>query len=279
MAKEKDPPRNSRVLLWTLLTLIGIYVFLVLVLPYITMWVTGREERVAVPEFAVVIYMICAVVGALVYVTSSDERWREFLKPLVSLFLIPEGRGRAIRLATLTAIPLLVGWVVWGRVTPITGTPTSGRIQHPTPPSVVSVQTRGDAEAVTREFTDLLNPFREFTPEEQGAVIEEGKVLFQKNCRPCHGSKADGAGPLARGLRLKPANFRDPGTIATIVEGYAFWRILKGAFDEQNLRPATPWNSAMPSWEHELTEDEIWKIIVAEYVTAEVEPRKPEKFQ
>lgn len=278
MATKAKPPRGSRMLLWVLGTLVGIYLFLAFAVPYLTMWVSGQQARLPVPKFAIAMYMICAGVGALVYVASNEERWREFLRPLVSLFLVPEGRGRAISLGILAAIPLVVGWVVWGRVTPAAGTPTTGRIQHPTPPSTVSYQTKGYAEAVTKQFAELVNPFNDLSPEERARVIEEGRVLFQKNCRPCHGSKADGAGPLARGLRLKPADFRNPGTIATVVEGYAFWRILKGAFDESNLRQATPWNSAMPAWESELSEEEIWKIIMAEYATAGVEPRKPEKL-
>ena len=35
----------------------------------------------------------------------------------------------------------------------------------------------------------------------------------------------------------------------------------------------------MPSWEDELTEDEIWKIILAEYEIAEKEPRVPEELE
>jgi mono/diheme cytochrome c family protein len=279
MKEDTRSPRKSTLFFWTIGTLVGIYLFLALAVPYVTMWVTAQQAPVPVPQFAISIYMICAIIGALVYVSSNEERWREFLEPLVSLLLVPDGRGRVIGLGSLAVIPLIVGWVVWEQVVPAAGTPTSGRIQHPTPPIVVSVQTRGQEEAVARPFTELVNPFNVLSAEEQAAVIEEGKVLFQKNCRPCHGSKADGAGPLARGLRLQPADFRDPGTIATVVEGYAFWRVLKGAFDDNHLLQATPWNSAMPAWEQELTEQEIWKIVMAEYVTAEVEPRKPEKLE
>jgi len=102
-------------------------------------------------------------------------------------------------------------------------------------------------------------------------------VLYQKNCRPCHGTTARGDGPMAWGLRLKPVNFVDPGTIATLVEAYLFWRIKDGG---PGLRPeASPWDSAMPAWKDELSDEEIWKIIVAEYDTAGVEPRRPEKLE
>ena len=79
------------------------------------------------------------------------------------------------------------------------------------------------------------------------------------------------------GFRLKPVDFRDPGTIGTLVEPYAFWRIKEGG---PGLPPeASPWDSAMPLWKDELTDEEIWKIILAEYDTAGVEPRKPEKLE
>lgn len=82
---------------------------------------------------------------------------------------------------------------------------------------------------------------------------------------------------MARGFRLKPINFRDVGTIATVVEAYAFWRVKEGG---AGLPPeSTPWDSAMPSWKEELKDEEMWKIILAEYDTAGVEPRKPEKLE
>ena len=39
---------------------------------------------------------------------------------------------------------------------------------------------------------------------------------------------------------------------------------------------ATPWDSAMPEWKLSLTEEERWKIILAEYDLAEKTPRIPE---
>jgi hypothetical protein len=69
-------------------------------------------------------------------------------------------------------------------------------------------------------------------------------------------------------------DFTDPGTIATVVEPYPFWRIKRGALGLPGM--ATPWHSAMPAWEDELEDDEIWRIIMAEYAIAGREPRVPE---
>ena len=80
---------------------------------------------------------------------------------------------------------------------------------------------------------------------------------------------------MAYGLRLRPANFRSEDTIATVIEAYAFWRIREGAPGLPNT--GSPWDSAMPSWKDELTDDQIWKIIAAEYQIAGVDPRRPEQ--
>ena len=106
-------------------------------------------------------------------------------------------------------------------------------------------------------------------------IIHEGRDLYMVNCRPCHGTKADGRGPMDRGFGLAPANFVDEGTIGTVTESYAFWRIMKGG--PALPGPGTPWDSAMPIWELNLSEEEVWKIIIAEYDTSGTEPRKPEK--
>ncbi len=39
---------------------------------------------------------------------------------------------------------------------------------------------------------------------------------------------------------------------------------------------ASPWDSAMPAWKDDLTDDQIWKIVLAVYEIAGVEPRKIE---
>ncbi|MBI3584698.1 MAG: cytochrome c [Nitrospinae bacterium] len=95
----------------------------------------------------------------------------------------------------------------------------------------------------------------------------EGRILYEMNCRPCHGDSVAGDGPMADGFKLRPINFTDNGTIETIVEGYTFWRVSTGG---RGLpKEATPWDSAMPVWQLDLTEDQRWKIIMAEYDLAQ----------
>ncbi len=102
----------------------------------------------------------------------------------------------------------------------------------------------------------------------------EGRALYAMNCRQCHGDSVAGDGPMADGFKLRPINFTDNGTIETIVEGYTFWRVTNGGPGLPT--EATPWDSAMPVWKLSLTEDERWKIILAEYNLAQKTPRIPE---
>lgn len=102
----------------------------------------------------------------------------------------------------------------------------------------------------------------------------EGRALYAMNCRACHGDSVAGDGPMADGFKLRPIDFTDNGTIETIVEGYTFWRVTNGGPGLPT--EATPWDSAMPEWKLSLTEEERWKIILAEYDLAEKTPRIPE---
>ena len=156
-------------------------------------------------------------------------------------------------------------------------------------------QVRADAEAWWEENPDAhplafitTEPTKKFlaaieagnVDEEtaRAALIErnlfEGRALYAMNCRPCHGDSVGGDGPMADAFRLRPINFTDSGTIETIVEGYTFWRVARGGPGLPT--EATPWDSAMPRWELNLTEEERWKIILAEYDLAQKTPRIPE---
>lgn len=145
--------------------------------------------------------------------------------------------------------------------------------EHPDRPWLAAIATA----PITR-FLDEMQSGNVSEGTARAALLEktlfEGRALYAMNCRPCHGDSANGNGPLADGLKLRPIDFTDNGTIETIVVGYTFWRVSSGG---QALPvEATPWDSAMPQWELSLTEDERWKIILAEYDLAEKTPRIPE---
>jgi len=270
---------------WTVSILLGIYVLIRFVIPYGSMWIMGGSHPLYVPTTLAVMYFSVAVLGLAIHITTSRENIDAFLSPIIRFLRgYAGGLQQALRLFVLAAIPLLIGWGAYSVASTQVKTPTGLRIQHPTIPG---------------RFENLVNPFR--NPDEsmvQAYIkktgltkvslaegkkklmqknLQEGRALYQMNCRPCHGSKADGNGPMAGGFRLRPINFSDPGTLATVVESYAFWRVKEGGRGLPT--ESTPWNSVMPTWKHELTDAQIWKIILAEYDTAGVEPRVTEKLQ
>jgi mono/diheme cytochrome c family protein len=251
-----------------LLTLVIIYLILTYGTPFLTRLILKTDRWLPMPGTLSLMFMILTLIGVFIHVTTSDERIKEFMRPLLTFLRGDQGKNwtvwaRGARLIGLIALPILLGSFVYIQMKPSIAPPATLRIQHPTIPGA---------------FEKITNPFR--APDgmlKDLKILEEGQVLYQKNCRPCHGTTAGGNGPMAWGFRLKPINFQDPGTIATLVEGYLVWRIKEGGI---GLPPvSTPWDSAMPSWKDELTDEEIWKIIVAEYDTAGIQPRKPEKLE
>ena len=228
-------------------------------LPWLSVLVGASQTPAPVPGFALQVYLTCAVIGVLVYASSENERWDLFLAPLVRLFVIPSSGPRRPQLLLLGLLPLLAGWLAWKRIMPEAGTSAVLRVQHP---------------ALPDRYAVMANPYSDVSGEERSMLEREGLVLYQKNCRPCHGVGGEGNGPLARGQRLQPIDFTDPGTIATVVEPHPFWRIREGGPGLPAI--ATPWNSAMPAWGEELSDEEMWRIVMAVYRLSGTEPRRPE---
>ncbi|MBW7899766.1 MAG: c-type cytochrome [Candidatus Brocadia sp. BROELEC01] len=252
--------RSTFLLIWVITAVGCLYVFLKCASPKIFQMLMAKDHPMPTPSTLMMWYMIMGVLAGLVYATTSNQKFVDFLS-----FLLPD-RGPVIksflRKIIFVGFPALVGWFVYTWAIPGAASPVELRIQHPTLP---------------QDFEKLENPFRQADADVQRRCIEEGKVLFQTYCRPCHGSKADGNGPFANSFRLRPINFQDPGTIATVVDNYLFWRIKDGG--PGLPAESTPWDSAMPSWKDDLKDDEIWKIIMGEYDTAGVMPRQREKLE
>ena len=221
-----------------------VFVALKLVLPLFT---------APLPMSLIWLYLFLATVGIVVYGTLSAES-TEALLGTVFRFLSGEGLGgaaRYARLAVLVLFPLLVGWETYSGLVPSTQPPAENRTIHPAPPG---------------EFVGLANPVPN-TPEN----VMMGKGFYSAFCSPCHGAKFNGNGAASDGFNPPPANFSDPGTIAQLQESYLFWRIKKGGVG-LNVE-GHPWKSAMPRWEVELSDDMIWKIIMAEYAGSGNKPR------
>tara|TARA_B100001123_G_scaffold177255_2_gene203254 strand:+ start:14173 stop:14964 length:792 start_codon:yes stop_codon:yes gene_type:complete len=262
LVNEKETSKGIGVFMVTVITLIAVYIGLQFGIPWLAVLAGLSQTPAPLPGFALGIYMACALAGTLFYMSSEEERWRSFLSPIIGLFDVSSSGPGRTQLLVLILIPLTVGWAAWRILIPGSQTPTVIRVQHP---------------GLPEKFAEIDNPYAGVSKEEREVLEREGVVLFQKNCRPCHGTMADGEGPLARGQRLRPVDFTDPGTIATVVESYPFWRISEGAAGLPSI--ATPWNSAMPSWSEELNDEDIWRIVMAAYRLSGTEPRLPEKLE
>lgn len=83
----------------------------------------------------------------------------------------------------------------------------------------------------------------------QAAVVERGAALFQANCAMCHGQSGRGDGPAAAGLNPKPADLT-AAHVDDHTDGDIFWWLNYGIA-----------GTAMPSFEHRLSDRERWQLI------------------
>lgn len=220
-----------------------------------------------IPGSVVMLYMGFALAGVVIHVTLDNERMEEFHR----FFISKAGEARTLRVqrrAMLLVLPLVLGWWTYSTVTPSYAPPIEIFQRHPNPPeSVAQIPVPGWAADPARwEQRD----------------IAQGQVLYKGNCAVCHGENLDGQGRAAEGFRypIRPANFRDAGTISQLTLRYVFWRVSTGGIQNQ-------FNSAMPSWvapagaagastlhRYDLTPDEAWRVIMYLYTASGSQPRQ-----
>jgi mono/diheme cytochrome c family protein len=225
------------------LLMVGLYIFFKFVMPLFT---------APLPASLIMLYLTLTFSGIMIFMTLSGTSMDSFLGPIFR-FISGDGQDgtmKTARLVVLALFPLLVGWQTYSSTASSTAPPAENRTVHPAPPG---------------EFTGLSNPVPN-TPDN----VMQGKGLYAAYCSPCHG-QFDGKGPAAKGFNPPPANFKDPTTIAMLQESYLFWRIKKGGVGLSV--EGMPWKSAMPRWEFELKDEQIWKIIMGEYDGAGQKPR------
>jgi mono/diheme cytochrome c family protein len=214
-----------------------------------------------VPNSIVVQFVLTALVGILIHVSSDEARWRQFKEPIHSAMV--DADKRWVRLALLIVIPLLIGFATYQQTRPKVEAPITLRSIHPAPPGQITFRGK------TMQLTGLENPLRH-----RGSMAEHiatGKRIYYQNCLACHGDRLDGQGHFGHGFSPTPLSFADQGTIAQLTESFVFWRVAKGG--PGLPREGAPWSSAMPVWEDYLTEDEIWAVIIYLYEQSGWKPR------
>ncbi|MBI3600991.1 MAG: cytochrome c [Nitrospinae bacterium] len=207
-----------------------------------------------VPTNLMWIYVFFIITGVLLYLTFNEESAKELGKPIKEVYGNPEKGG--LRIIVIAVIALFGGYITYQNVKPSFEAPVELRSIHPAPPSSVEMWGK------PYNLLTLTNPFRADKANFEKNVREGGIVYF-KNCFYCHGDKLDGKGHYYSGLSPLPANFVDVGTIAQLQESFLFWRIGTGG--PGLPKEGAPWRSAMPIWQHFLSEEEIWKVILFLY--------------
>ncbi len=215
------------------------------------------------PGQVVVMYMAMSVFAFLIYFSIQEETFRAFLRPIKSVLADEDRRVQRI-VIVFVAIPILAGVITYLKVKPRFEPPVSARIVHPEPPTEI------DFKGKTIRILGLENPLRKDTANFK-KYLEEGKKIYYQNCFYCHGDDLDGKGHFAQAFNPPPLPFRGTDTIAQLPESFVFWRVAKG----WRGLPAgsNPWDSAMPSFEDFLNEDEIWKVILFIYEASGNKPR------
>jgi len=231
-----------------------------------------------IPSALMKTYMGLITLVLFLLVSSDEESWAEFKRPILKTLGGDTPGFRRIRTVTFVALPLLIGFGTYNTVAPKFEEPIELRTVHPAPPASVKVHGK------TFTLQTAENPFRvdesgEYSNEVQQQhvndnpfdpdaskymqYVREGGAIFFQNCHFCHGDNLDGRGMFAFAFNPIPANFADSGTIAQLQETFVFWRVAKGG--PGLPREGFPWASAMPPWEQHLTTDEMWKAILFEY--------------
>ncbi len=278
--------------------------FLEFLLPYLGGWLAAQDwfsirSGLRSSGKEVPLYMTLAVLACFCFLTYSEERWQRFQAPVWEFMRWKH----PMRAAVLCVVPVFVAVVVFLGEAGGGAEPVANPIRHPTPPDQFSklknpfrrpnaemlsafdealrsgqIDIEASTEPQVVAYGRALQSGKASEEDRPAAfrrhVIEEGRTLFMINCRPCHGTKAMGDGPMSVGQRREPADFTGVETIATLVEGAVFWRVNRGGIKLPH--EGAPWESAMPRWETDLSQEEIWKIIMAEYDIAGNAPRESE---
>ncbi len=89
---------------------------------------------------------------------------------------------------------------------------------------------------------NVKNPVKSNT-----ATLKDGKLLYIKNCKSCHGDTGKGNGAKAGNLDIFAGDFTSPA-FAKITDGELFWKITEG-------------RKPMPTFSKKLTPTERWSIV------------------
>ncbi len=77
--------------------------------------------------------------------------------------------------------------------------------------------------------------------------LQQGALIYKKNCAFCHGSSGKGDGMAAKALNPPPKSFH--GLIEQQSDGVLFWKVTEG-------------RAGMPSFKDKLSALERWQVVL-----------------
>lgn len=125
---------------------------------------------------------------------------------------------------------------------------TMGAASAPTQDGAISPTLKAfDEGRMPDRFKGLGNPLGG-----DAATLDAGRAVYAKHCASCHGEAADGGGPMAAALEVKPANLVRAVGARPDIDAYYFWIVSAGG---------APFGRPMPRYARVLNETEIWQVV------------------
>lgn len=77
--------------------------------------------------------------------------------------------------------------------------------------------------------------------------IKDGKEIYEKNCKSCHGDQGKGDGTKSRNLDISCGDFTTPD-FKKVTDGELYWKITQG-------------RKPMPTFDKKLSDAERWSVV------------------
>jgi mono/diheme cytochrome c family protein len=91
------------------------------------------------------------------------------------------------------------------------------------------------------EAVSLVNPVKSTADS-----LARAKKIYGYECAMCHGDSGDGAGDLAKNMKVKMVDFRDPSALKGQTDGELFYIIKNGKGEMEGegerVKPDDTWN-------------------------------------
>src|SRR6266496_5342132 len=85
------------------------------------------------------IYATMTLIGIFMWVSSTEESWKDFRRPIIKVADATSGGTKFLKIAIVILLPILVGWLSFNSMKPNVDEPIELRTVHPAPPASTKV--------------------------------------------------------------------------------------------------------------------------------------------